>query len=141
MTQEQMERFLAGVGREVQGRPGVLQFHFDDVLMFCVSDPKNDRMRIIAPIVPVEGAGADLLGRLLTANFYSALDARYATDGDSIYAAFLHPLGSLDETLLHSALRQVANLKKTFGDSFSSGHLHFGGGAGDAPPDDTEPTY
>lgn len=52
---------------------------------------------------------------MLEANFHSALDVRYATSNGLVYAAYIHPLSLLRREEIHSALRHVAKLVKTFG--------------------------
>ncbi|MEM6732672.1 MAG: hypothetical protein AAF658_14025, partial [Myxococcota bacterium] len=61
-------------------------------------------------------------------NFDSALDARYAIANDQIWSVFVHPLSSLTPRDLVSGIAQTANCVATFGSSFSSGALVFGGG-------------
>jgi hypothetical protein len=89
-------------------------------------DERFDRMRIIAPIAEIEEVTDEVRDACLEANFHTALDARYATSDGVLYAAFIHPLASLDAELAESALHQVASLVETFGTTFSSGSLVFG---------------
>lgn len=65
--------------------------------------------------------------RVLEANFHSALDARYATSDGVLYAAFIHPLSPLTEAEVRSAVAQVASLVRSFGTTYSSGELAYGG--------------
>ena len=67
---------------------------------------------------------------MLIANYHSSLDARYAVSQGIVYSAFLHPLSTLADDQLASALRQVAALATTFGSTYSSGELMFGAPAG-----------
>ena len=127
MHQQRLEAVIRGEVTDVRGGHGAMEFEFDGVTMACVSDAAHDRMRIIAPVVAVSDMTAAQRVRVMEANFHTALDARYATSGPLLYAAFLHPLGSLSETELRAALRQVAKLVKTFGGSYSSGDLRYGG--------------
>ena len=112
------------------------EFVFDGVRMAVVSDVEADRMRLIAPIVETRELDPEHYRIMLIANFHSALDARYATSGGVVFAAFLHPLSSLRERDLDSALRQVANLARSFGTDYSSGLYLYGGGT---PDEDTPP--
>jgi hypothetical protein len=128
MTQEKMENILRAVGSEARGVPGLLEFKIKEVMLVCISDPEHDRMRIIAQIRPVSDLTSEQVAAILEANFHSALDARYATSQGVLYAAFIHPLSSLTEQELRSAAVQVASLTLTFGSSYSSGNLVFGGG-------------
>jgi len=126
MSQERMEELVANASNEAEGRPGAMQFLFDGVQMLCLSDVEHDRMRIIAPITTREGLAAPYLDLMLLANYHTSLDARYAVSDGVVYAAFLHPLSTLTESDLASAMRQVASLAQTFGSTYSSGELSFG---------------
>jgi hypothetical protein len=78
------------------------------------------------------GLGSEaILRRCLQANFATALDARYGIAQGVLWSTFLHPLGSLDERLFLSGLGQTVTLARTYGTTFQSGELAFGGG--DAP--------
>jgi hypothetical protein len=127
MNQERLEALIRSAATSVRGGHGAMEFELDGVPMACVSDPAHDRMRIIAPVAAVGDMTAAQRVRVMEANFHTALDARYATSGPLLYAAFLHPLGSLSEPELRAALHQVAQLVKTFGGSYSSGDLRYGG--------------
>lgn len=92
-----------------------------------IADPKAQRMRILSPVVPVnETTEAERLA-MLTANFHTALDARYAVSQGFVLALFVHPLPTLTESALSDALRQVASLADNFGSTYSSDSLLFGG--------------
>ncbi len=64
----------------------------------------------------------------MQANFDTALDARYAIAKATLWSTFIHPLRSLDDEALLKGLGQVVNLANTFGSTYSSGLLIFGGG-------------
>lgn len=121
MSRERMESLIAESSSDYEGSPGAVQFTFDGVGMACISDTGHDRMRIVAPIT-----ARTELDLMLIANYHSSLDARYSVSQGIVYSAFLHPLSSLTEGQLASALRQVATLAKTFGSTYSSGELMFG---------------
>ncbi|MFT6399618.1 MAG: hypothetical protein ACJAYU_004387 [Bradymonadia bacterium] len=138
MTRELLEAFVTEAAVLTDGGDGVLAAVFDDVPMLVISDPTADRMRIISPIIET----AELIGReneiMLEANYHLALDARYATSDGIVYAAFVHPLSSLTEPEVLSAMRQVAALVRNFGSTWSSDELVFGSG-GDVQ--DVSPIY
>jgi len=125
MTQGRMELLFADRVDAIMGPPGAIQTRVDGINVYLISDPENDRMRIVAPISMAEGVDPRVNAILLSANFHSTLDARYAISDGVIYGTFLHPISSLSPELLESALAQVLSLAKTFGSSFSSGQLHF----------------
>ena len=133
MTRERMEAIIAESSTDFGGRPGAVEFRIDGVPMACVSDLDHDRMRLIAPIVEESRLTPQQRSLMLIANFHSALDARYATSRGVVYAAFLHPLSPLSERELRSALRQVAALARSFGTTYSSGQLVYGGAPAGEP--------
>lgn len=130
MTRERMEDLISASTQNFHGRPGAVEFEFGGVSMACVSDVEHDRMRIIAPVVSEKELSARQLEILLIANFHTSLDARYSLSRGVLYSAYLHPLASLSEAQLRSALRQVASLVKTFMSTYSSGELTYGAPGG-----------
>jgi len=130
MDQNRLERIFSDQVEAITGPTGAIQSQIDGIVIYCISDPANDRMRIIAPFSRVAGLDPRIPGVLLRANFHSTLDARYAISEDVIFAAFLHPLSSLTPEQIESAVSQVISLAKTFGTSYSSGELFFPGGGG-----------
>jgi hypothetical protein len=93
--------------------------------MALLSDVMHDRMRIISSITTYSNLAPKIKDALMSSNFHLALDARYAVSEDVLYAAFIHPLSTLDEKDFQSALKQVHNLVATFGKTYSSGQLEF----------------
>ena len=134
MDLEELQGLLSEVAQDVEGDDGAWQFDLDDVRVACLTDARFDRMRLIAPVVEIDELTDEQRDECLQANFHTALDARYATSDGVLYAAFIHPLGSLTAEDLRSALTQVVNLVHTFGSSYSGGTLVFG-----VPPDDPGP--
>jgi hypothetical protein len=131
MTQSAMELLFAEEVDAILGPSGAIQTRVDGVNVYLISDPANDRMRIIAPIALTNKLDPRFLGIMLEANFHRTGDARYSTSEGVVYAAFMHPISSLTPALLKSSLAQVLSLAKTFGTRFSSGvlELHSAPGA------------
>ncbi len=127
MTAVRMELLFADLVPAIDGPSGAIRTRIDGFNVFLISDPTNDRMRIVVPVRLVEGLDRRILKVLLEANFYGTLDARYALSEGAIYATFLHPISSLTPELIESALSQVVSLAKTFGTSFSSGEFRLRG--------------
>jgi len=117
---------LTEIGDEVVGSDGAWEFQIGEVHVACLTDARFDRMRLIAPVVETDELTDAHREACLEANFHTALDARYATSEGVLYAAFLHPLESLDAELFRSALAQVVSLVQTFGTEYSGGTLVFG---------------
>jgi hypothetical protein len=130
MDQNRVEQIFSDQVEAITGPTGALQSQIDGISIYCISDPANDRMRIVAPISRLSGLDPRINEVLLRANFHSALDARYAISDGVIFAAFLHPISSLTPVQIESAVSQVISLVKTFGTTFSSGGLVFPEGRG-----------
>ena len=127
MNNEDVDRLIRMFGSHVDGVLGAWRFQLDAVLMYCITDEKHNRLRIIAPIANVDELTEDVLRECLSANFDRTLDARYCIHDQTIWGAFIHPLDSLSAEQLESALTQVASVHKNFGGSYCSGQLVFGG--------------
>ena len=126
MTNEKLLQIITAQSDSISGTPGSWELVYKGVQMLCITDEKNNRMRIIAPITQAAEANKELLFDALTANFHSALDVKYAIANEIIWSAFVHPLASLQKTQLESALSQVYLAKKNFGTTFNSTDLFFG---------------
>ena len=123
-TNDDLHSLLQTHCSSVQGRSGSWDCMFDDLPLMVLSDVSHNRMRIMTEVGPVVEAE---VVTLLQANFDRALDARYAVRGNSVYAVYLHPLAELTAGQVLVALRQVTNLAKTYGTTYSSGNLSFVG--------------
>jgi hypothetical protein len=132
-----MAGLLDQIVGEVAGEVGNWSFTYLGVEMLLVTDGAYDRMRILAPIAEGGQLDAAQLRLLLRANFGRALDAKYALFQDRVWSTYVHPLRSLSKEQLISALRQVASLYLTYGTSFSSMDISFGGG--EESPGDVTP--
>jgi len=94
--------------------------------IIVVADEASNRMRIIAPVTQASELSSEEVLKMMLANYHTSLDSRYAINQEGIVVAvFLHPLSSLQENDLQSALRQVTQLVTTFGTDYSSGELYF----------------
>ena len=126
MSQESLAINIKQIVGNAKVSPNVVEFHYEGVAIASVSDATHDRMRLIAPIAKLDSLEEAPLAILLTANFHTTLDARYAISEGVVYAAFLHPLSTLTHEELESAIRQVSALSRNFGSSYSSGELVYG---------------
>lgn len=127
MNQLRLEGIIRQIAEESKGEKGVVGFKYQGMDMYLISDVDHDRMRIITPVAQYSQLTEEQINKSMESNFHSALDARYATRKDVLYAAYIHPLSKLDEQQIKSAVTQVFNLRATFGSSYSSGVLRFGG--------------
>ena len=129
MTLARMDTIIRRLDDKAKApRPGSWQFTISDRPVIIVTDQLNNRMRIISPVSKAEGMPPELMKRLMQANFDTALDARYAIARGVIWATFIHPLRALHDRQFISAIGQTVNLAITFGTTFSSGEMSFGGG-------------
>jgi hypothetical protein len=134
MDLSELEQRLRDFGEDCEGDDGAWQFEFEGIKMACLADLRFDRMRVLAPIIETGELADGQSEAMLEANFHTALDARYAVSSGVVYAAFLHPMSTLIDRDLESALQQLASLVETFGTTYSGGTLVFGGAGGsDAP--------
>lgn len=130
MTLEAMHETILKVDAEaVRSEAGnAWQFTLEERQVTVVTDTNHDRMRIFVPIAPADGLPDAMVRRLMKANFDTALDARYAIAQDILWGTFIHPLSPLTERQFLSGIGQTVNLARTYGTTFSSGELSYGGG-------------
>ena len=128
MNNTRLAELISRLDSNAQGRAGLWQFKVEHITVVVVTDERADRMRVMARIAPAADLDEEELRRLMQANFDSALDARYAVAQDALWSAFVHPLASLGDQAFFSGVAQTVTLAHTFGSSYSSGALVFGGG-------------
>lgn len=128
MTLDDLEATIATLDENYERRGNTIGFSFAEANITVVADPTADRMRILTPILPAEQLSEALLVRLMQANFDSALDARYAIAQGLLWSTFIHPLSPLTEQQFLSGIGQTINTAQSFGTTFSSGEVVFGGG-------------
>lgn len=102
-----------------------IRFVFDGVRMACLVDRDVDRLRLLAPVARESALTIAQARILLQANFHTTADARYAISNGVLFALYAHPLASLSERELRSAVQQVASLVHNFGSTYSSGVLSY----------------
>lgn len=125
MTNARLEAILKTVEPNVKGGNGRWEMVRDGVPVMILTDESHNRMRVIAPAAEVKQVDQQILMRMMEANFATALDARYAVFNAIVWAAFIHPLDSLQERDLISGIHQVTTLVKSTGTTFSSSGLQF----------------
>lgn len=129
MDLERMDQIVRSMSDQVRREQNVWQLQYEGVLLTIVTDVRANRMRIVAAVGPVANLTPDQHQAVMLANFHTALDARYAVSQGTLFSAFIHPLSTLHPDDLKSGIRQTATLAQTFGTSYNSGELIFGGGA------------
>ncbi len=129
MTNERLNGIIEKIGTNIAyNDQNMWEFSVSDVPVRVITDEKADRMRVLVPVENANTLSSDLLQRLMQANFDSALDARYAVANGVVWATYIHPLSALNDRQFISGVGQTVNLARTFGTTFSSGALMFGGG-------------
>ena len=104
------------------------QFHVEKVPVVVVTDAGNNRMRIMIALKRADKMTLEELLRLSQANFDTALDARYAIAKGLLWATYIHPLSTLHHKQFIEGIGQTVNAAKSYGTTYSSGLLSFGGG-------------
>lgn len=107
-------------------------FTLEETTVTFVVDVNANRMRLFSQIAPSDALSGPQLRRLMQANFDTALDARYAIAQGQLWSTFIHPLTSLSQDDFVSAIAQTVTLVKTYGTTYSSGGMSFGGGDSNA---------
>lgn len=128
MDNERLQAVIEKVDSEYVGQSGYWKFRIANLAVTVITDEAADRMRIVIPIRTAAEVEAEELFRILQANFDSALDARYAIARGVLWSTYIHPLSALTEKEFLSGLGQAVNIVTTYGESYSSGALSFGGG-------------
>ena len=128
MNNERLGELIKKVDEKVQGKPGLWSFTVEAVTVQVVTDERADRMRIVSPILKTDNLDEKTLYRLMQANFDTALDTRYAIANGILWSTYIHPLSSLGDEQFLVGLGQTVNAVITYGSSYSSGLLSYGGG-------------
>ncbi len=128
MDNSKLQEIIKKNADTLGGVSGNWKFLHKEIPMLCVTDATNNRMRIISPITESKNLDKDLLLDSMTANFHSALDVKYAISNGILWSVYIHPLKELTPEQTENAISQVYYAAKTFGTTFSSTALIFGGG-------------
>ncbi len=125
---EQMDEVIKALDAKAMRTGNSWQFTLKERVMLVVTDTTAGRMRIITPIALIAELPEGAMARLMQANFDTALDARYAVAQNLVWGAFIHPLDTLTQRDFASGILQTHSIGETFGTTFSSGAISFGGG-------------
>ncbi|MEM7282687.1 MAG: hypothetical protein AAF438_13780 [Pseudomonadota bacterium] len=139
MTLDRLDELIKRIDDEAERNGNQWMFSYEEMQVLVVTDAQADRMRVMTPVVAVDAVDEKQLFRLMQANFDSALDARYAIAQDVLWSTFIHPLSPLTDEQFFSGVGQTLTLVTTYGTTYSSGALLFGGGDSaepEAPYDD-----
>lgn len=125
MTNSDLEKIIYVVADSLRGTTGNWQFMIKDRILVCITDEKNNRMRIISPIIEQKKLAYTDMLKLMEANFHTALDVKYAISDDILWSVFIHPLKELSKDEVLSAINQVYSAALTYGTTYNSTGLSF----------------
>lgn len=128
MTPERLAQIVLALDPDAQLVGPGIELIIADVPVLIVMDAAANRMRAMVPIRSAEGISDEDLMRMMQANFDAALDARYAIAQGRLWGVFIHPLRELEREQFISALAQTVTVAQTYGTTYSSGAMVFGGG-------------
>ena len=128
MTTERIGQIVQLIDPNASAQGNSWQFNYQDRSLYLIYDVAADRMRLMSPIIEASELTETLMYRMLQANYDAVLDPRYVIARGVVWCAFIHPLSALSDEQLASAIIQVHTGATTFGTSFTSGGIVFGGG-------------
>lgn len=128
VTMECLTAILERFDPNLRGGNGRWQFSLAERPVLAITDEHNSRIRVMTPVAQAGDLDKDQLYRLMQANFGTALDSRYSIADDTVWSVFIHPLSPLSADQLVSAIAQTVTLADTYGSTFTSGALSYGGG-------------
>lgn len=128
MTPDRILEIVLAIDPEARPAGSGFEFTIDDIPVLIIMDEGANRMRAMVPIRSAEGMTMEEIERMMQANFDAALDARYAMAQGRVWGVFIHPLRELEREQLISGLAQTVTVAKTYGTTYSSGAMVFGGG-------------
>lgn len=128
MTPAKMAKIISRFDKDAIVESNRIEFKLRNRDMLLVFDESADRMRIISGIYQAGALPEGIHERLLQANYDAVLDSRYAIANDVVWSVFIHRLSSLTEEDLKSGIAQTFTAAETFGSTYTSGAMVFGGG-------------
>lgn len=128
MSADSLAEIIKTFDEDAEVSGNAVQFSLLERDLIMVYDENADRMRIITPIAKAGLADSALMERMLQANYDAVLDVRYAMANDIIWVVYLHTLSTVTKDDFLSGIAQAVTAAETFGTSFTSGAMVFGGG-------------
>ena len=128
MDNYKMNTIIHKESLKVEGKMGNWQAVYGNRLLYIITDANANRMRIMTPIVEMKEVKKKELKILLEANFDRALDAKYSIFEEYLMSVYTHPLKELTREQFIDAMQQVVVLANTYGSTYTSTNMIFGGG-------------
>jgi len=129
MHNHRLKEVLDGICEDVAGEIGRWNIKYRGYQLMVITDPSNNRMRIICPILEEKKVKSKQLNEAMGPNFDRALDVKYALYEGYMWSVFAHPFKELTGDLVYNAVDQVYWAARTFGTTYTSSSLVFGGGS------------
>ena len=126
MNNKKIDKLLNNICREVVGNLGQWEVDYMGKNIMIITDEKNNRMRIMTPIIEVKNLKKNEMEEAMKANFHKALDVKYAIYKEIVWSLFVHPLAELSESQFHDGVKQVYNASYSFGSTYQSTDIIFG---------------
>jgi len=136
MTAESLKKLLLQFDSEAKEQGNAIQFTLLERDLMMVFDEKADRMRVVTPIANAGLLDEALMERMLQANFDAVLDVRYAVANNLVWVVYIHKLSTVTQDDFLSGIAQAVTAAETFGTSYTSGAMVFGGGDSNAIHED-----
>ena len=127
MNNIRMDSILKATVDDLEGTLGSWQLNYGERVVLIITDEAANRMRIFSPVIAEDDLTKGQLKEMLSANFHSALDAKYSLYEGFVISIFTHPLEELTDHQFLDALTQVVVLNHTFGSTYQSTDLIFPG--------------
>lgn len=128
VTLDGIDTFLRNIDETVQRQDTAWLLRVRGHPVYVISDPPADRIRIQVPVTQASRLDPGDWQRVMSANFDTAIDARYAAAQNVLWTVFVHRLSTLTEQDFVSGLRQCLNLMATYGTAYASMNQAFTGG-------------
>jgi len=128
MSNKKMDVIIRKEAKKVEGQVGNWQFMYGNRPVIIITDQNANRMRIMTPIIEEKDMPKGNMKVLLEANFDRALDAKYSLFKGVLWSTYTHPLKELTKEQLIDAMKQVVTLGDTYGTTYTSTDMIFGGG-------------
>ncbi|MGY5351634.1 hypothetical protein ACXGQW_03575 [Wenyingzhuangia sp. IMCC45533] len=139
MTNYQLQKIVRSQSDSIFNKSvNFTEFKKLDRKLICLTDSLANRMRIISPISKVEDLSVEHVLASLAANFHTALDVKYAVSDGIMWSVYIHPLKELSEVQLKNAVMQVYNANVSFGTTYQSTNLIFGGKSNESVEESAE---
>lgn len=123
-----IDETVRGLDPNAQRQDTAWQFQVRGYPVFVIADPSADRIRIQVPVTQSARLTARDWRRVTSANFDTAIDARYAAARDILWSVFVHRFSTLTKEDFLSGLQQCLNLMATYGTAYASTNQVFSGG-------------